>query len=56
MQDQPPNPLLPTNMPLLLQVPLPDGELERVDALPAQWERFVAALDGVPARLRELCG
>ena len=39
-----------------LQVSVPDDELERVDQLPGLWAEFVAALDGVPARLRQLAG
>lgn len=56
-QGQPPTLLLPTTCPHVTapQVSLPEGELGRVDALPAQWERFVVALEGVPARLRALC-
>lgn len=36
------------------QVGIPDEELAGVDALPGLWGDFVAALDGVPARLRQL--
>ncbi len=36
------------------QVGIPDEELAGVDALPRLWADFAAALDGVPARLREL--
>ena len=33
---------------------VPDDELAGVDALQGLWSDFVAALDAVPARLREL--
>lgn len=33
-----------------------EGELERLDALPALWAAFEAGLDAVPARLRALGG
>ena len=37
-----------------VQVGVPEDELERVDALPALWAEFGAALEAVPARLRQL--
>lgn len=36
------------------QAGVPEDELERVDALPALWAEFGAALEAVPARLRQL--
>ena len=39
---------------LLLQVGVPEEELEGVDRLPYLWDQFVAALSAVPARLRQL--
>lgn len=51
----PPSPPPPSRLCLPTQVGVPDEELAGVDHLPELWANFVAALDAVPARLRELC-